>query len=163
MTNNIRQKKIPGLILLLVFFLFSISILAMLLSGAGIYRSTVQSGQERFETRTVIQYLTTRIRQADSREQLLLQPFGDSQALILLERVDGETYQTLVYCYDGWLRELFCHESSCLAPGDGEKILQLQSLTMHHRINGIQVEALLPDDRALSFFVALRSSQEVLP
>lgn len=51
------------------------------------------------------------------------------QALVIPEEIDGRTYLTRVYCYEGQLRELFSAEDTAVAPGDGEAVLAVRGLT----------------------------------
>ena len=48
--------------------------------------------------------------------------------MAIREEIDGISYVTRVYFYEGFLRELFSAESAALAPGDGEKIMPAESL-----------------------------------
>lgn len=163
MKHETKQRNISTLMTLLVFFLFAVTLLMVILSSARLYKNTVDSSRQCFDRRTVFLYLTTRVRQADSADQIALGIFGDGDALIFLEEFDGEVYHTLVYSHDGWLRELFCAESARLSPADGEKILPLQSLALDHIEGGIRLQVTLPDGTALSFFLHLQTNTEVLP
>lgn len=51
-------------------------------------------------------------------------------ALCFTDTVDGGTYETYLYYYDGYLRELFAAADAGLSPQDGEKILKSAGLTM---------------------------------
>ena len=46
------------------------------------------------------------------------------------QTIDGEVYLTRIYCYGGFLRELFCAEDAVFAPADGEEILPAESLQL---------------------------------
>lgn len=115
-----RPSKITDLLALLVFGAFSLCLLLVLLTGAKVYRSLVRSGEESFETRTPLQYVATRVRQART---VTVQDFQGCKALVMPETIDGETYLTRVYCYDGYIRELFSSDTAELSPEDGEKVL----------------------------------------
>jgi hypothetical protein len=45
------------------------------------------------------------------------------------EEIGGKIYITRIYCYEGYVRELFAAESASLSPSDGEKILPAEDLT----------------------------------
>lgn len=99
--------------------------------GADGYQRLTQRDQEAYAQRTAAQYLATRIRQADTAAGITVEPFGSDgpDALLLHEQVEGTTYVTRVYCYEGYLRELFSAADAELLPADGEKILEMQNLT----------------------------------
>ena len=73
-----------------------------------------------------MQYLATRVRQADSRDSVSVDPdFGGVPALVL---EDGYGFATWVYCYDGQLMELYAAVVSGMSPGDGAAMMPLSGL-----------------------------------
>lgn len=120
-------SKITDLLALTVFAVFAVCILTVLLYGARGYRRMVQRGDESFRLRTCTQYVRTRVRQA---QQLQTEDFEGCDALTIREEIDGSVYLTRIYCYEGYLRELFCAEGAGLSPRDGEKLLPAESLQL---------------------------------
>lgn len=120
-----KGTKITDFFTLIVFAAFAMCVLLVLLFGAKVYRSLVMRGKDSFEARTAAQYVTMRVHQA---EHVTVADFDGCEALVLSETIDGETYLTRVYCYDGFLRELFSAENAALTPEDGEKILPAEGL-----------------------------------
>ena len=113
---------------LLVLAVFAVGILGALLGGAGIYRRLTRRDQQSFNSRTCAQYITTRVRQAPGQVQVA--SFGGGDALVIPETIGGEIYLTRVYCYDGWLMELYTAEGGSFDPQDGEKLLPAQELAL---------------------------------
>ncbi len=122
------QHQLNGLMALLLFGVFAACVLAVLLTGANAYRRLTQRDQEAYLRRTCVQYLATRVRQADSRDRVSVESFGGADALVLTE-TDG-SYTTRIYCYDGWLMELYAAADADMEPQDGEKVLELSSLRL---------------------------------
>lgn len=122
-----RTSKLTDLLALTVFAVFALCVLLVLLTGAKVYRNLVNAGGESYTARTAAQYVTTRVRQAQT---VTVEDFGGCQALILPETVGEQTYITRVYCYDGYLRELYCAEEAALSPEDGEKVMEAESLDL---------------------------------
>lgn len=120
-----KTSKLTDLLALLLLAVFAVCVLFVLLTGAKVYRNLVRSGGTRFERRTAVQYVTTRVRQAES---VSVAEFEGCDALVIPEEIGGKTYLTRVYVYDGYIRELFCAETANLSPEDGEKILPAESL-----------------------------------
>ena len=120
-----RSRKITDLAVLPVFAIFALCVLLVLLSGVKVYRQLVTRGEETFAARTAAQYVTMRVRQA---ERVSVTDFEGCEALTVSETIDGSVWLTRVYCYEGYLRELYCGENAALSPGDGEKILPVESL-----------------------------------
>ena len=98
------KHYLDGLLSLLLFGIFAASILSVLLTGAGVYSRLTQRDQNAYDRRTSVQYLATKVRQASSGAQVSVGTFGEGDALLLSEEIDGEPYLTRIYCCDGWLR-----------------------------------------------------------
>ena len=100
-----KRSKLTDLLALTVFAVFALCVLLVLLSGAKVYRGLVQRGEENFAARTAARYVTMRVRQART---VTVGDFEGCEALVIPENVDGATYLTRLYVYDGHIRELHC-------------------------------------------------------
>ena len=121
------QHQMDGLIALLLFGVFAVCVLAVLLTGADAYRRLTERDRRAYSQRTCVQYLATRVRQGDRLGDLQVEDFGGTDALVFRE--DSE-YMTRVYCYEGWLMELYAAADADMEPQDGEKVLELSSLRL---------------------------------
>lgn len=124
-----QKQHINGFSALLLFGLFAMCILAVLLIGGRTYRRLSERDHAAYTARTAAQYVATRVRQADAGDAVAVEEFGGGTALRLTEEIEGQTYVTRVYCYDGWLRELFAAADAEMTPADGEKVLEAASMT----------------------------------
>ena len=115
--------RITRVLSLLTMTVFSLCVLLVLLTAADCYRSLVNRGEAAYARRTALQYLTTRVRQAETVETGMLE---DCEALILTETVEGAGYTTYIYCYEGWLRELYTVPGAKLPPQGGEAVLEAE-------------------------------------
>ena len=122
-----KEHSMQTVGVLLMITVFAASILTVLLAGAGAYRRLTQRSMEGFDTRTAAQYLTERVWQAQT---LRTEEFHGLQALCFDQEWNGQAYVTRVYCYDGWLMELFTRAQGDFSPEDGEKLLPLQALEL---------------------------------
>ena len=57
-----KRTKMTDLLALLVFAMFAVCVMAVLLTGAKVYRNVVDRGEAQFEARTAVQYVTTHVR-----------------------------------------------------------------------------------------------------
>ena len=114
-----------GLVTLLLFGVFAACVLSVLLTGAKVYRSITASNQREYGRRTCAQYIVTKLRQAPVGSQVDV----SDGAINLRETIDGEDYVTSIYCYDGWLWEIFTFDGWDFDPEDGEKLLEAQKMT----------------------------------
>lgn len=118
---------------LLIFGLFALCLLLTVLTGARVYRQTVEKSEISSAERTKLHYLTTKIHHS---RDISPEDFGGCQALALRETIDGEAYVTYIYCHEGWLRELFCTEGAALTPEDGEKVTPAEQMEVSV-VNGL--------------------------
>lgn len=118
--NSQTMGFVIGLILTCMF---AVCVFLALAAGAGIYKniSAVMDGQ--FGAQTAVSYAATKLRHYDAAGCVSLGKLEDTDALILSEEIDGEEYLTYLYCWDGYLRELYCAADAGLLPGDGQQII----------------------------------------
>lgn len=124
---NQKFYRITRLLTLLTLTVFALCLLLVLLTGASVYRNLVERKETAHARRTALQYLTTRVHQAETINTGTLE---DCEALILGHTIDGELYTTHIYCYDGWLRELYTVPGARVSPDAGEALLNAQSLSL---------------------------------
>lgn len=122
-----HTAKLTDLLTVLVFTVFALGVLLVLLTGAGVYRNLVKKGEDSYASRTAAQYVITWVHQAQA---VSVEPFGESEALVLREQTEDGIYLTRVYCQGGFLRELYSPEDAQLTPEDGETVLPVRSLEL---------------------------------
>ena len=122
-----NHSRITDVLALLTMTVFALCLLLVLLTGASAYGKLVEVGQASYNRRTALQYLTTRVRQA---ETVKIGTLDGCPALILEENIEGEIYTTHVYCHEGWLRELYAVPGAVLPPQAGQQILEAEAFSM---------------------------------
>lgn len=127
-TQRSIKHHMEGLAALVLFGVFAVCILAVLLTGAGAYRRLTQRDAGAYDRRTAARYLSAKVRQADRLGAVTVEDFDGVDALVLAEELEGETYLTRIYCYDGYLRELFSGADAELLPEEGEMVLAARDL-----------------------------------
>ena len=130
MRNFLKNGSLSGWVALLTFVLFAISILFVLLNGAGVYRRLTQRDQYSYDSRTCVQYVATKMRQAPSPAAISTDTFGTVDSLRISQDIEGLEFVTRIYCYENWLMEIFTLADGDFFPEDGEKILPLSSLSV---------------------------------
>lgn len=122
------RGRMDGLLTLLLFGVFAACVLMVLLTGARAYRGLTERDRAAYDRRTCVQYIATKVRQGDAAGAVTVEPFGDTAALRL---DDGEAgCVTRLYCFDGWLMELYTFADAELSPQDGERIMPLAGLEL---------------------------------
>ena len=130
MKGRTKNTLIPDLLALMLLGVFAVSLLCVLLTGAQAYRRLSRLGQEAYERRTAAQYLNTKVRQSPGAGTVRVQPFGQEDALVICRQVDGVDYLERIYCWDGWLMELFCAADTNFDPQDGERLIPARFLML---------------------------------
>lgn len=126
MKQEKREKSITALCAPVLLLVLAAGILTVLLGSASAYRRQNSRGQVSGDRRTAALYFTGKLRQTDGPVTLV--PFGQGTALEISQEVSGSAYVTRIYCFDGWLRELFAPTTGEFAPEDGEKVLPMEAL-----------------------------------
>lgn len=121
------KHHMDGLLMLLLFGVFAVCVLGVLLTGARAYRGLTQRDQAAFDRRSCVQYIATKVRQSDLTGAVTVEPYGGGAALRLNDSEMGCV--TRLYCYDGWLMELYTFADAELEPQDGEKVMPLTGLS----------------------------------
>lgn len=161
MKQNRKEHTLPTVAALLVFAVFATGVLSVLLGGAGVYKRLTGNSQNAYDSRTCGQYLASRLRQTAA--DVSIADFGDGDALILSEQIGNEVYITRIYCYEGWLMELFCPEGSDLQPQDGQKVLPASQLSLQ-LTGGLLHARITPKDcDPVEMLLSLRSHKGVQP
>lgn len=153
--------SVEGVLALVLFGIFALCILGTLLQGVRVYHNLTERGAASYQDRTAAQYLVTRLRQADTPGAVSVGTFGTVDALELTETIDGTDYITRVYCFDGYIRELFSAASYEFQPCDGECILPAQALDFTLEDGLLTAEITKDDGEPLQVSFSLRSSREV--
>lgn len=130
MKDNKKERSLSTIAALLLFAIFATGVFVVLLTGAKVYRTLAQRDASAYDSRTSSQYLASKLRQAPSPDAVSVSEFGGAEALVITQVIDGDAYTTRIYCYDGWLMELFSVADGEFSPGDGEKVLPASNLSV---------------------------------
>jgi len=163
MRERSGKRSISGLAALLLLGVFAAGILSVLLGGAGAYRRLTERDRLAYDSRTCLQYVATKLRQAPAPGTVSLSDFGDGDSLVISETVEGEDYCTRVYCHEGWLMELFTAAEGEFEPADGEKIMQARSLTLTQKGDLLRVEIVDGNGRGETLMLYLRGGEGARP
>lgn len=136
-----KSSRLPDLVVFLTFGIFALCILLVLLGGARLYKNLTVRDRQSYDGRTLCQYLSTRLHQADRENAVSVEAFDGTATLCIRETINNREYLTRIYCYDGYLRELFTTATGAFSPEDGEKLLPADSLTVTMEDNTLFLQA----------------------
>ena len=123
-----KHSGFDGIAGLALVCVFAACVLLTLAAGAGIYQDVSGVMEKQFSSRTALGYVTAKLHQSDEAGAVSVSDLEGVPALRIREEIDGVAYTTYVYCWDGSIMELFCPESESLAPSDGERVVDAESL-----------------------------------
>lgn len=155
-----RERSVATAAALLLFAVFAVGVLCVLLGGAQSYRRLTLLDAAAYDSRTCAQYLTSKLRQAPEAGGVQIAAFGDGDALVIPQTVDGEDYVTRIYCHKGWLMELYSIAEGEFSPEDGEKVLPASGLTVARQQDLLLMEITDGNGQNLRMKVALRGWEE---
>lgn len=117
---------------LMLFFVFTASVLFVLATGASVYKNVTSNMQSNYEDRTSIAYINAKIRHYDSLNgddnNIKIGEIDGIPSLVLTENYDGIVYNTFIYCLDGYIKELFVEEGVEIGATEGFNITPVDNL-----------------------------------
>lgn len=137
MAKSVRGQKIDTVFVLIIFCIFASSVLIVLMLGGSIYKNMADISQAGYDERTCLSYIWTKVKNGDEAGKIYVDDFNGQAALCLDEVYDGVTYRTVIYYYDGWVRELFSEAGLALAPEDGVAVIKTDSLAFEQLQDGL--------------------------
>lgn len=116
------------LFIITLCFVFAVSASALILLGINVYRDISRQGMSGHAERTSMAYIATKLRHMDTHGQVEVGDYSGVSALYLHEDYEGIAYVTVIYQWDGALREIFCKRGLEMKPEDGTKIVEADFL-----------------------------------
>ena len=119
-----KLRSIP-VIALCAIYIFLAAGVALLSSSA--YQAVERASGENSQGRVALSYVISQLRAGDTVDGIRMLQYGDGIALGI---ADGENkdYETLLYCHDGALMEMFAERDLGLEPSAGMKIVAISSI-----------------------------------
>ncbi len=136
-----KSRKIEFIFPVMIFFVFTLSSLVVILFAAQVYQKTVAGAAMNYNANTTVAYIREKIHQHDNG-RIGLAELDGCDAICMRDEINGETYATYIYAYDGQLRELFIRDTAAgnFSAASGQKIIDVESFSVE-----------ISDKRLLSF------------
>lgn len=147
-----------ALLLLAVFAALVTSVLSM---SADVYVTSQARDAGTLDAAVARQYLATKLWRLDGLSPAVLDRDGNEAdtgpVLTYIEDFDGTACRTTIYLHDGHVYEDFKLDGLGFAPGDGESVLEAESLSFTRTARGIRVMLGIPGGDVQEFSVGYRS------
>lgn len=131
-----KDHSVDLLFSIFLFGMYVLFLLLMLLFSARAYQQAVKGTEENYNLRTAMSYLTVKIRQHDNGQDVSLTDFHGTEALCLMDEIEGTEYAAYIYLYDGQLKELFTTAGSTASLSMGTNIASLDSFIIEETPEG---------------------------
>ena len=128
-TNPKYKHTVDTLFVLVLFLVFSLTILSSLMYGIHVYQNVTEKTENNNNLRTGILYVSHKVRAYDEKGKVSVGTLGNCPALILEEELEGIPYETYLYAFHGELKELFTEKGNELPPEIGSTIMELAYFT----------------------------------
>lgn len=125
-------KKIDTVFVLSLFALFAVTAFVLALVGIKQYKVTADNMNYNYEVRTATSYLREKARQNDVSSGISVTTEQGTEILTFSNEINGKTYNTLIYYFDGSLREIFVAEDSVYTLESGQEIIPLNGFSITH-------------------------------
>nr|WP_162990846.1 DUF4860 domain-containing protein [Maliibacterium massiliense] len=127
---------------LALFCVLVVTVLLVVLLGANVYKNVNADMTRNYELRTSLLYITQKVRQMGAQGVSVGQVDG-GDALVLRQRVNGDTYETWIYAADGALCEVSVRAGTPVKAGDGQRIMALAGFSLKQETpNLVRVEVI---------------------
>jgi len=133
----VHDNKTGTVATLMVFCVFTMSVLTVLMLGVSAYRNVTDISREGHEERLTLSYIWTRVKNGDEAEKVYVTDFHGLSALSIDFVYDGVMFHTLIYHYDGWLYELPFESGLEFTPGAGMRVVKSASLSFEELDGGL--------------------------
>lgn len=126
---NKHTHRLDFIFVLSLFTVFAATALVLVLIGAKQYKLTASKMNYNYRMRTTSSYLTQKIRQYDTSDQVEVVSLDGTDALALHTNINDVEYIDYIYYFDGWLRELLVSENSVYDLKAGEIVIEANDFT----------------------------------
>ena len=160
---EIRSSKhghrLHTLVILILFLVFALSSVSVLMYGTKVYKSVTEKTDENYSLRTGLIYLSNKIKAAD-KSSIYMDTYQKVDMLVIPEEIEGQMYETRIYCYNGQLREIFTDVENDIPLDGGLYITDMKNLTISEKNKGLlEIEAEYEDIGKRKLIVNIKDEQ----
>ena len=129
MLKTTGKNRVETVFVLVIFSVFALSVLMVLMLGAGVYKNMTEISRESQDERIALSFIWTKVKNGDEAGKVYVGEFSGMPALCFDSEYGDADYRTVIYHYDGWVYELFSEIGYDFGPEDGVKIFAIESLS----------------------------------
>ena len=133
--ENITIVK-PVVLISLKGFFYSVVMLFCVVSTL-FYKTIQDRNSVNFEARVAISYLSVKIQQLASIQDIEVRVEDNISVVIIKENIFGEIYETRIFCDGEYLKENFVHESTPFLVEEGNDITSMREAEFEFAESGV--------------------------
>lgn len=138
------------------------SALAVVVLGKDFESAEKSLSAQSFCERTLMSFLTEKLRQGDGSGNIYVGEFDGVNALFIESMLQDTLYTDIIYCYDGALCELFCEKGADFSYTDGTKLIDVGSVIFSEPESAlIYIEATSTEGRTSFLHLFLKSGGQL--
>ena len=161
------KHSIDKVFVFILFGIFAILVGTVLLLGVNNYKSLIKRNKEAYNERIAIDYIAEKVRHNDTLGGVSVSDFfvkkDGISTLHLYQEMEGDRYETRVYYYKGYIRELFTLEGIEVQPEDGNPIMKAKDLSFSFKNQQLTIVSIDDDGVQSSLALYLRSGEDDTP
>ena len=157
-----RLGPVSATAVVLIFLMFIGSSVAVLALGIRAQGALAISSERSFDERTSLSYIAEKLRQNDGAGEIYVGDFNGSSAFFIESTLEGVRYVSVLYCYNGYLRELFFEKGTNFSREDGTPLIGIDEITFSEPKKGlIRIEMINENHKRTVMVMFLQSGGEV--
>ena len=122
---------------LMTFCVFAAAVLLVLMFSAKTYKNMTDLSREGYSAQTGLSYIWSRVKNEDEAGRIYVGEFEGQPALCFNAVYNNAPYRTMIYLYNGWIRELFSEAHMEFYPEDGVPVIEAESFDIEQLENGL--------------------------
>lgn len=142
-----EQHSIDFIFVLLLFCVFSLSILSVVYIGSHIYTSTTQTMEMNYNQNTVMEYIIEKVKQGNSYQQIEVKELEDCNVLCIFQ----SDYTTYIYEDQHILKELFIHNEESFHKINGTAIMEVDEVSFRIQQSLLKINVAIHNESQTSY------------
>ncbi len=153
-----REHVIDLLFSLALLCVFTACGLMVVFIGIQVYQGTEENMSDAFAARTAMAYVAKKVRQNDTSGAISLTEIEGVDTLVITQQSGEDTYCTYIYCYNGYLYELYAKGGFSPTLAAGQALIAVDGFDVVLGEHGtVEITITQRDGDSSSLILALQS------
>lgn len=154
-----KYRSLSNIFLFSLVIIFSLFAFTTTLFGINIYKEVTDSADQSYTIRASLFYVVNKIRSADQEGSVAVEERDGISVLVLKENYGEDAYETLIYHYDGAIREMLSRAGSKADLSLGDEVIIVNEFTVKKIEDMVYFSITSYDGNIYEMHVAMRSQQ----